>query len=45
MVECRENLAGEVSGKMRSAMIRAGEKLLNKVPVEVEAMVSREWRK
>ncbi len=45
MVECREDLAGEVSEKMKSAMVKAGEKLLEKVPVEVETMVSREWRK
>jgi DNA polymerase I-like protein with 3'-5' exonuclease and polymerase domains len=45
VVECTEDLAEEVSGRMRRAMIQAGEKLLKKVPVEVEVVVSREWRK
>lgn len=45
VVECEEELAEEVSERMRSAMIRAGEALLKKVPVEVEVVVSREWRK
>ncbi len=45
VVECAEELAEEVSGRMRRAMIQAGEKLLKKVPVEVEVVVSREWRK
>ncbi|MBA2691293.1 MAG: bifunctional 3'-5' exonuclease/DNA polymerase [Rubrobacter sp.] len=45
VVECREDLADEVSERMKAAMVRAGEKLLKKVPVEVEAMVSGEWRK
>jgi DNA polymerase-1 len=38
-------LAPEVSNKMKRAMIQAGEKLLEKVPVEVEVVTSREWRK
>jgi hypothetical protein len=29
----------------REAMIRAGEEILNKVPVDAEVVVSREWRK
>ncbi|MGB3683237.1 MAG: bifunctional 3'-5' exonuclease/DNA polymerase [Rubrobacteraceae bacterium] len=45
VVECAEELSDEVSEKMRTAMIRAGEKLLKKVPVEVEVVVSKEWRK
>ncbi|HET6688000.1 MAG TPA: bifunctional 3'-5' exonuclease/DNA polymerase [Rubrobacter sp.] len=45
VVECAEELAPEVSQKTRQAMIRAGEKLLEKVPVEVEVEVSREWKK
>jgi DNA polymerase I len=45
VVECAESVAGEVSGKMKAAMIQAGEKLLEKVPVEVEVGVSREWKK
>jgi len=45
VVECAEDLAPEVSKKMEKAMIRAGEKLLKKVPVEVEVVVSREWMK
>ncbi len=45
VVECAEELAPEVPEKMKHAMVRAGEKLLKKVPVEVETVVSREWRK
>jgi DNA polymerase I len=45
VVECAQDLASEVSEKTRQAMMRAGEKLLKKVPVEVEVEVSREWRK
>ncbi len=45
VVECAEGISEEVSEKMRSAMIRAGEKILKKVPVEVEVEVSREWTK
>ena len=45
VVECAGGLAEEVSGRMRRAMVQAGEKLLKKVPVEVEVVVSREWRK
>jgi DNA polymerase-1 len=45
VVECAEVLSEEVSGRMKKAMVRAGEKLLKKVPVEVEVAVSREWRK
>ena len=45
VVECTEDLAEEVSGRMQRAMVLAGEKLLKKVPVEVEVVVSREWQK
>ena len=45
VVECAEGIAPEVSEKMKKAMIQAGEKLLEKVPVEVEVAISREWRK
>lgn len=45
VVECREDLAPEVSEKMQVAMKRAGERILEKVPVEVEVVVSREWTK
>ncbi len=45
VVECREDLAPEASEKMRGAMTRAGERILEKVPVEVEVVVSREWTK
>ena len=45
VVECAEELAEEVSGRMKRAMVQAGEKILEKVPVEVEVVVSREWRK
>lgn len=45
VVECAEDIAGEVSERTKRAMVRAGEKLLKKVPVEVEVAVSREWRK
>src|SRR5215208_1002160 len=45
VVECAEELAPEVSEKTGQAMTMAGEKLLKKVPVEVEVEISREWRK
>ncbi len=45
VVECPEDLAPEVSERTKAAMIRAGEEVLEKVPVEVEVAASREWRK
>ena len=45
VVECEEGISGEVSERTRGAMIRAGEEILTKVPVDVEVVVSREWRK
>ncbi|WP_047865943.1 bifunctional 3'-5' exonuclease/DNA polymerase [Rubrobacter aplysinae] len=45
VVECREDLAEDVSRRMRDAMTRAGAVLLKKVPSEVEVTVSSEWRK
>jgi DNA polymerase-1 len=45
VIECKEELAEEVSERTKEAMIHAGEVLLKKVPVEVEVVVSREWRK
>jgi DNA polymerase I len=45
VVECTQSVAPEVSGRMKEAMVRAGEKLLEKVPVEVEVAVSPDWTK
>ncbi|BBL80570.1 bifunctional 3'-5' exonuclease/DNA polymerase [Rubrobacter xylanophilus] len=45
VVECPALRAEEVASRVRSAMVRAGERLLKRVPVEVEVAVSREWRK
>ncbi len=45
VVECAEDEASEVSERTKAAMIRAGEDVLEKVPVEVEVAASREWRK
>jgi DNA polymerase-1 len=45
VIECAAGKAEEVSEKTQAAMIRAGEDILDKVPVEVEATISREWRK
>jgi DNA polymerase-1 len=45
VVECAKEIATEVSEKTKAAMIRAGESLLKKVPIEVEVAISREWRK
>ena len=45
VVECREDIAGEVAEKTSRAMTRAGEAILKKVPVEVEVATSPEWRK
>ena len=45
VIECEEDQAEEVSERTQAAMVRAGEDILEKVPVEVEATISREWRK
>jgi DNA polymerase I len=45
VIECAEEQATEVSEKTQAAMVRAGEDILEKVPVQVEIEVSREWRK
>jgi DNA polymerase-1 len=45
VVECAEEVSGDVSERTKAAMIRAGEEVLEKVPVDVEVVVSREWRK
>ena len=45
VVECIEETAPEVAERMKAAMNRAGEEILEKVPVEVEVAISREWRK
>jgi DNA polymerase-1 len=45
VIECAEDRAEEVSRRTQAAMVRAGEDILEKVPVEVEATISREWRK
>ena len=45
MVECEEGSDPEVAQKTRAAMLRAGEEILDKVPVEVEVATSPEWRK
>jgi DNA polymerase I-like protein with 3'-5' exonuclease and polymerase domains len=43
VVECAEDIAPEVSARTKRAMVRAGEDILEKVPVEVA--ISREWQK
>ena len=45
VIECAEEQATEVSEKTQAAMVRAGEDILEKVPVQVEVEISREWRK
>jgi DNA polymerase I len=45
VVECAEGVSAEVSERTKKAMLRAGEEILNKVPVEVEVAVSNEWTK
>jgi DNA polymerase I-like protein with 3'-5' exonuclease and polymerase domains len=45
VVECREEISEEVSERTKAAMIQAGEEILNRVPVDVEVVVSPEWRK
>jgi DNA polymerase-1 len=45
VVECAEGVSAEVSERTKKAMLRAGEEILNKVPVEVEVAVSHEWTK
>src|SRR5918992_4300525 len=41
VVECDEGISAEVSERAKKGMLRAGEEILNKVPVEVEVAVSR----
>src|SRR5215211_5589459 len=45
VVECAEEISTEVSERTKRAMLRAGEEILKKVPVEVEVAASREWTK
>src|ERR687894_574627 len=45
VVECAQEVSNEVSEKTRAAMVKAGEDILEKVPVQVEVEISREWRK
>ena len=45
VVECAEDVAEEIAGRMRFAMNKAGAALLKKVPTEVEVTISHEWRK
>jgi DNA polymerase I-like protein with 3'-5' exonuclease and polymerase domains len=45
VVECVEEVAPEVAERTKAAMNRAGEEILEQVPVEVEVAISREWRK
>ena len=45
VVECAEEIAPVVAELTKAAMNRAGEEILEKVPVEVEVAISREWRK
>src|SRR5919199_1022600 len=45
VVECAQDIAEDVAERTKAAMVRAGEALLNKVPVEVEAATSPEGRK
>ena len=45
VVECAEEIADDVAGKVKDAMNKAGAVLLKKVPTEVEVGISREWRK
>jgi hypothetical protein len=45
VVECAEEIAPEVAERTKAAMNRAGEEILENVPVEVEVATSPEWRK
>jgi DNA polymerase I len=45
VVECARDVAPDVSERMKKAMVLAGERLLKKVPVEVEVAISPEWTK
>ncbi|MDQ4043201.1 MAG: bifunctional 3'-5' exonuclease/DNA polymerase [Actinomycetota bacterium] len=45
VVECAEEVAPEVAERTRDGMVRAGEEILEKVPVEVEVAISPKWRK
>lgn len=45
IVECDIAEAAEVSKKLESAMLRAGEQFVSKVPIKVDIHVSDEWTK
>ncbi|HLM78713.1 MAG TPA: bifunctional 3'-5' exonuclease/DNA polymerase [Rubrobacteraceae bacterium] len=45
VVECAKEVAPDVAERSKTAMNKAGEEILEKVPVEVEVAISREWRK
>jgi DNA polymerase I len=45
VVECAEEIAPVVAERTRAGMVRAGEDILEIVPVEVEVAISPEWRK
>ena len=44
VVECAEGVALAVSERAKRARIRAGEDILEKVPVDVEVAIYREWQ-
>ncbi|MDW8237420.1 MAG: bifunctional 3'-5' exonuclease/DNA polymerase, partial [Aquificaceae bacterium] len=45
VVECPEDSAKEVSQSLKEAMLDAGSRILKSVPVEVELLVSKSWKK
>jgi len=45
LVECREDQAEEAAARTNGAMIKAGERFLKRVPVEVDTVIGPSWSK
>ncbi|MCS7083881.1 MAG: DNA polymerase, partial [Aquificaceae bacterium] len=45
VVECPQESANVVSESLKEAMLDAGSRILRNVPVEVELLVSKSWKK
>ncbi len=45
VAEAREDIAGEAAGIVEKQMIKAGERLLKKVPIKVDVNISNCWEK
>jgi DNA polymerase-1 len=45
VVECDASEAEETAGKLESAMLRAGQEFVKRVPIKVDATIADEWSK